>query len=185
MPASSISRARSTMTRSRPPASRAAARTASACSARASSRPSWLQGRRRVQGRARGGREGRRLDRADRAQEPGRARRRQEGQGPREARLADKAGQGAAKALRQAASAATDIGGAAMAICGLYRRRSFIPGNSNRMASAAEQLASSIIAREFPEGDRAQEKAVVHDRRADPVPAAVVRSGAGHRSGRR
>ncbi len=39
-----------------------------------------LQGRRRVEGRARGGREGRRFDRADRAQEPGRARRREEGQ---------------------------------------------------------------------------------------------------------
>ena len=40
-----------------------------------------VQGRRRVEGRARGGREGGRFDRADRAQEPGRARRRQEGQG--------------------------------------------------------------------------------------------------------
>ena len=39
--ASSTPRARSTMRRSRPPAWRAAARTASACSARASSRPSW------------------------------------------------------------------------------------------------------------------------------------------------
>ena len=61
----------------------AAARTASACSARANSRPSQLQGRRRVEGRARGGREGRRIGRADRAQEPGRAGRCQEGQGPR------------------------------------------------------------------------------------------------------
>ena len=64
-----------------------------------------LQGRRRVEGRARGGREGRRLDRAHRAQEPGRARRRQEGQGSR-ARLADKAAQGL-KARRKGLSSGT------------------------------------------------------------------------------
>ena len=54
-------------------------------------------------------------------------------------------------------------------------------GEFQSMASAAEQLASNISLRELLQGDRAQEAAVVHARRADPVPAAVVRADARHR----
>ena len=78
------------------------------------------------------------------------------------------------KGLRQAAQSHYIGGGEALQP---YRRRSFFRGFSvDGIRSRTTRLQHH--ARQFPEGDRAQEEAVVHARRADPVPAAVVRSGA-------
>ena len=147
--------------------------------------------RRRRLGRRQGGdRGGRRFGRGDRGrrgqgQACRQAPRRAEGARRRQGRQ-EGGGEGLSRhAVRLRQSRALTLYGAAGGVEALRRRHSFSGSNFSRHHGIRRRTTGrQRQPRAVRQGDRPQEAALVHARRADRLPAAQLRAAAGHRSGR-